>query len=164
MGTFIETRAPTSRKYIAEQGTPTPNWSNTFQTFWSHSSVFGLEKQSEKLNFQSFFTSKKPFGGYFQWNACTYSQKICIWKRYSNATLIKNISKFLVGLLRFWFRKRTWKANFSEFFTLTKHFGGYFQWNVCTYFQEICSRTRYTKAKFIKYISKMFGSTLPFFL
>ena len=60
MASFTETRAPTSRKYVVEQGLPTPSRLKTFQTFWSISSVFLLEKQPEKLNFQ-FFTSKKPF-------------------------------------------------------------------------------------------------------
>ena len=33
-------RAPTSRKYVAEQGIAMPNGSKTFQIFRSHSSVF----------------------------------------------------------------------------------------------------------------------------
>ena len=63
VATFNETRAPTSRKYVAEQGLPSPYLSKTFQTFWSNFSVFILEKQPEKVDFQKFFTSKKPFGG-----------------------------------------------------------------------------------------------------
>ena len=63
MDSFSEMLAPTSRKYIVEQGSPTPIKLKTSQTFWSHSSVFALENRPEKLNFQSFFTSKKPFGG-----------------------------------------------------------------------------------------------------
>ena len=63
VASFTETRAPTSRKYVAEQGIVMANWSETFQIFWSHSFVFALEKQPEKLNFQCFLTSKKPFGG-----------------------------------------------------------------------------------------------------
>ena len=39
------------------------NRSILFQCFWSYSFVLVLEKQPEKLNFQSFFASKKPFGG-----------------------------------------------------------------------------------------------------
>ena len=66
MASFNETGAPTSRKYVVEQGLLTLNWSKTFQAFWSHSSLFALEEQHEKLNFQSFFTSKEPFGGQFQ--------------------------------------------------------------------------------------------------
>ena len=64
---------------------------------------FCFRKQPKKLNFQRFLTSKRPFGGYFQCNACTYFQKICSWIRYSNDKLIKNISNFLVTLFRFCF-------------------------------------------------------------
>ena len=120
VATFSETRAPTSRKYVAEQDTMMPNWSKTFQNFWSHFSVFALEKQPKNLNFQSVFTSKRPFGGYFLWNACTYFQKICSWTRYSDSKLSKNISNFLAALLRFSFRKVAWKSKFSEFFLSLK--------------------------------------------
>ena len=47
--------------------------------------------------------------------------------------MIKNTSIFLIALLRFCFRKITWKAKFSEFFTSKKHFDVYFQWNACAY-------------------------------
>ena len=40
VATFNETRAPTSRKNVAKQGTVMPNWSKTFQIFWLHFSVF----------------------------------------------------------------------------------------------------------------------------
>ena len=66
MATCNKTRAPTSRKNVAEQGIVMPNWSKTFQTFWSHFSVFDLEKQPKNIYFQSFFTSKRPFVGYVQ--------------------------------------------------------------------------------------------------
>ena len=68
----MEVRGPTSRKYVAEEGLPTQNWPKIFQNFWSYS-FLALEQQLEKLNFQSFLTSKKPFDGWFQWNVCTYS-------------------------------------------------------------------------------------------
>ena len=61
--TFNKTRAPTSRKYVANKDIVMPNSSKTFQTFWSHYTVFELEKQPENLNFQSFFTYNKPHGG-----------------------------------------------------------------------------------------------------
>ena len=48
-------RAPTSRKYVAEQGIVMPNWSKTLENFCLHSFVFPLEKQPKNLNFQSFF-------------------------------------------------------------------------------------------------------------
>ena len=63
---FSETRALTSRKYAAEQSIVIPNGSKTFQTFWLHSSVFPLEEQPKNVNFQSVFTSERPFGGYLQ--------------------------------------------------------------------------------------------------
>ena len=85
--TFSEMCASSSRNWVAEQGIVMQNWSKTFQTFCSDSSIFTLGKQPEKLTFESFFTSKKSFGGYFQWNACTYFQKICSWTRYSNSKL-----------------------------------------------------------------------------
>ena len=49
------TRAPTSKKCVAEKGIVMPNWLKSFQTFWLHSSIFALEKQLQKPNFQSFF-------------------------------------------------------------------------------------------------------------
>ena len=49
--TFSETRAPTSWKYIAEQGIEMSNWLKTFETFWLNSSVFALEEQPKNLNF-----------------------------------------------------------------------------------------------------------------
>ena len=116
--TFNEMRVPTSRIYVTEKSIIQPNWSKTLQLFWSHSSVFALEKLLKKINFQSFFTIKRPYGDYFQWNMCTYFQKICSWTRYSNAKLIKNISIFLVAILRFSFSKTTYKAKFSEVFYL----------------------------------------------
>ena len=113
---------------------------------------FCFRKHPKNLNFQSFFASNRPFVGYFQWNACTYFQKICICTRHSDAKLIKNISNFLVALLRFSFRKTTFKSKFSEFFTSNRPFVGYFQWNPCTYFQKIYSWARYSDAKLIKKI------------
>ena len=118
LGTFIETRASTSRKHASEQGIVMSNWSKTFQNFRSHSFVFPLEKQPTNLNFQSLFSSNRPFGDYFQWKDCAYFQKICNSARYSDAKLIKNISKVLVVLLRFSFRKEPKNLNFHIFLAL----------------------------------------------
>ena len=54
---FNERGAPTSRKSIAELGLMMQNLSKAFETFWSHFSVFALEKQSKNLNFQTVFNS-----------------------------------------------------------------------------------------------------------
>ena len=68
VATFNEGRAPTSRKYVAEQGIAMPNWSKTFQNFWSYSLIFALEKQPKNLNFYNFFISKRVVVGYFEGN------------------------------------------------------------------------------------------------
>ena len=142
MDTFNETRAPTSRKHVSEKGIVMSNWSIRFQTFWLHSSVFPLDRQPKNLNFHSFFTSNRPFGDYFQWNACTYFQKICNWARYSDVKLIKNIWNFLFTLLCFYFRKQPKNLNFHN-----RPFDGYFQWHLRTFFQKICSWKRFNDAK-----------------
>ena len=153
LDTFSETRAPTSRKHVSEQSIVMSNWSMKFQTFWSHSSAFPLEKQPKNINFQSFFISNRPFAGYFQWNACIYFQKICMWRRYSGAKFIKNVSNFFVALLHFGFRKEPKNLNFHSFCGSNRPFVSYFQWDACTYFQKICIWTRYSYAKLIKNIS-----------
>ena len=124
---------------------------------------FWFIKQPKTLNFQSFFTSKKHFVGYFQWNACIYFQKTCIWTRYSAVKLIKNILNFSVALLRFSFRKTTYKSKFSEFFTSNRTFGGYFQSNACTSFQKRCIWRRYSDVKLIKNISNFLVALLRFY-
>ena len=63
VATFNKTRAATFRKYAVEQGLPKSIWLKTSQNLRSQFSVFALEKQPEKLSFQSFFKSKKSFGG-----------------------------------------------------------------------------------------------------
>ena len=118
MATFKKTCAFTSRKYLSEPRTIIPSLWEKFQFSWSHSSVFADEKEHKNLKFLEFFTCKRRFGGYFQWIACTYFLKICRLTKYSNAKLIKNISNFLVALLRFCFRKTTLKSIFHNFLSL----------------------------------------------
>ena len=55
MVTFSETRASTSRKYVAEQGIMMSNLLQTLQSFWSHSSIFALEKYPKNAKFLDFF-------------------------------------------------------------------------------------------------------------
>ena len=93
-GGYFQWKTPISRKYIAEKGIVTPNWPKTFQTFSFHSSIFVLEKQPKIINFESFLTSNRLVGGYFQWKTYTDFRNICSWTRYINAKLIKNISNF----------------------------------------------------------------------
>ena len=61
-------------KNVAEQGIAIPNWSKTFQTFWSRPPVFALKTQPKNLSFHNFFISKWIASGYFQGNVCTHFQ------------------------------------------------------------------------------------------
>ena len=54
MATFRETCAVPSRKYVSEPGMIIPNLSEKLQFFWSHASVFALERKRKKLNSQRF--------------------------------------------------------------------------------------------------------------
>ena len=105
VATLNENRAATSRKYVAEQRVIMANPLKTFQSFWLQSSIFAVVKFLESLNFWSIFTSKRTFGGHFQWNMCTLSWKMCNWTRYSNAKSTVDSSIVLVALFRFCFRK-----------------------------------------------------------
>ena len=100
------------------------NWSKRFQSFWLHSSVFALDKQPKKLDLQSFFTSQRPFGGYFQRKACTTFQNICSLTKYSNAKLIKNILNFPVAFHGICFRKTILKSIFHSFLISNRIIGG----------------------------------------
>ena len=53
MAAFSETGAFTSRWYQVEQVVLIPNLSETLEDFWSHYSVFALEKYSKNLSFNS---------------------------------------------------------------------------------------------------------------
>ena len=107
LDTFNKSRTPTSGIHVSEQDIVMPNWSKSFQQFWSHSTVFNLQRLSKNLNFHSCFTFNRPTVGYSQRNVCRYFQKICRWPRYSDVKLIKSNSNFLVRLVRFSFRKTT---------------------------------------------------------
>ena len=58
--------------------------------------------------------------------------------------------------------KQPEKLNFQEFFTSKRLCGGYFQWNACNYFQNICNWTRYSDAKSIKKASNFFVTLFRF--
>ena len=65
VATFNETRAPTSIKYVAEQGIIMPNLSDTPIFLVALLRFFFGKIALKILNFQLFF-SKRTFGGYFQ--------------------------------------------------------------------------------------------------
>ena len=51
MAAFSEMGAFTSGRYEVEQVVLIPNLSETLEDFWSHSSIFALEKYSKNLSF-----------------------------------------------------------------------------------------------------------------
>ena len=61
--------------------------------------------------------------------------------------LSQSLQFFLYRLLCFCFRKFPQKPKFVEYFCLIKFFAGYFQWNMFTHFQIVCSWTRYSDYK-----------------
>ena len=134
MGFFNEMRAPTSRRYVAEEGIVLSNWLKLFQIFWLHSSVFLWEKQPKNLNFHSFFMSKKIVGDYFQKTCALTSRKYVS----EPGMIIPNVFARLQG---FWsqssifpLEKQHKNLIFQGFSSSKGPFGGYFQWNTCTYF------------------------------
>ena len=52
-----------------------PDLSNKLRVFWSHSSVFALEKQTENINFQSFLPLKHPSVASFKETCALTSRK-----------------------------------------------------------------------------------------
>ena len=120
VATVYETRAPTFRKYATEQCMLMPNLSRINKIFWSHFSVFALEKQPENLDFLSFFF-------YLQKNLEVLFSIKDVHKfpknirMYKNVKFIKDISLSLVALLHFCFRKKAFKMlNFQTFFSLNE--------------------------------------------
>ena len=150
VATFNETREPTSRKYVVQWGIVMPLLSEKLQFLWSHSSVFPLEEEPKYVNFREisrvFLPLKYPF--------------VANFKETCGLTFRKHVSepgKSIpdLALLPFCFRKTTSKSKFSEFFNSKTPFRGCFQGgNTCTYFQKICSWTRYSNDKFIRENSK----------
>ena len=154
MATFNETCAPTSRKYVSEPGMKI--LCNVLVAIL----LFFFKKQPKKLNFQSFFNSKRIIGGCFQWNVCTQFQKVRIWTYHQQSKFAGETTLILVVLFRFCFGKATSKSKFSIFKRIV---GGYFQGNMCTYSQKICVRTRHDHCKFIRHISIFFVAVLRFY-
>ena len=163
VATFNGRRAVTCRKHVSEQNIIIPNWSKIIQRFWSHSSVFALEKQPISLNCLSFLTTNRPFCGYFPWNACSHFQKIYSWTRDSDAKLMKTISNFWWCFSIFALEKQAKNLNFQSLLTSNRRFHDYVQWNYSTDFQKIRSCTRYSDAEFIEKHLKVFGGTPSFF-
>ena len=151
---FLEGESPTLKTFISHikitfliWGRPWITYAQIYIRFYPKPKT---TKSNVKSKFSEFFTSKIPFGGYFQGIVYTYFQKVCIWTRQEHSKLSRKTSNFLVTLLRLCFRKTTVKSKFSEFFTTKRHFSGYFYRNTYIYFKKVCSWTRYSNVKFIR--------------
>ena len=122
-----------------------PNLSKKLILSWSHSYVFVLKKALKMPNFQVLLTM------------VTTSSEACVLTSRKNVSkpgmsipdLSEKIMIFLAAVLRFCFKKAAKNLNFQSFFISNKSFGGYFQWNLYTHFQKVCSWARYNNAQFM---------------
>ena len=137
VATFNETRAPTSRKYEAERRIVMPNWPKTFQTFWSHSFVFALEKQPINLNFQIFSISKRSLVATFYETGVPTSKNNVAEQDIEMPNWLKMFQTFRSRSSVFVEEKQSKNLSFHSFFISKGIAGGYFQENVCTWFQRI---------------------------
>ena len=112
MAPLNETRAPTFRNYVAEQGVVMPSWSKPFQSSWSHSSVFALQKLIKNLNFQSFFTSKSPLVATFNEMRASTSRKYVAEQGIVMPNWWKTFQNFLLHFSVFALEKLTKNLNF----------------------------------------------------
>ena len=124
MTSFNDTRAPASRKYVAEQVIVIQNWSKTFQTFWSHSSVLGLEEKSEKLNFQSFLHLRNPLVASNNETRAPTSRIYVADKGIVMPNWLKTFQNFWSHSSVFPLENRPEILNFQSFFTSKKLSGG----------------------------------------
>ena len=95
-----------NRKYVSEIGKHS-RFSKEKWIFFIALLCFCFRKAMVKSKFSEFFTSKRPFCGYFQQKTYTCFNKICSWTRYNYAKFIRETSVSLVVPLRFSFRKTT---------------------------------------------------------
>ena len=101
MATFNETGAPAFRKYVSEQGIVTPNLSEKFRIFWSHSSISVFRKKTLKSKFSEIVLPlRHPLVITFNEMRAPAS-----YPRYTNAKFSRETSISLVALLPFRFRK-----------------------------------------------------------
>ena len=153
MVTFNERRAPTSKTNVAEQGIVIRNWSKKFPAFRLHSSLFALEKQPKNLKFEFRLPLIDPLLATFNERGAPTSRKYVA----KQCIVMQNWSKLFQTFRShpsiFYLKRQPKIQIFQSFFISNRPFGGYFQWNVCTDFQKICSWTRYSDVKSIKNIS-----------
>ena len=141
--------ASTPTKYVSKTSISIVNSSEQFWSFWSHSSVFAIEKWPKNLNFYSSFFSKRIVDDYFQWNQCTHFEKICTWLPWSFLIYQRNFHFWRSHSSFISLEDQPKNLNFHGSFISKILLGGYFQWNMCTQFQKICIWPSHEYSKFI---------------
>ena len=121
MAAFSETGAFTSRWYEVEQVVLIPNLSETLEDFWSHSSVFALEKYSKSLSFKSIFTTKKTLVATFSETRGPISKEYVASQSIMMPKLLETLQCFWSHFSLFYFRKVLLKSKFFEYFCLYKN-------------------------------------------
>ena len=144
--------APTSRKYVAEEGIVMPNWLKTFQTFRSHSSLFALESNL-KSKFSELLPLIDPLLVTFSETCAPTSRKYVAEKGLMMPNLWQTRQSFWLHSSFFLLEKYTKNLNFQSFYTTKTRSNGEFQWELCTNFQKKCSSGRYNYVKFFQVTS-----------
>ena len=124
MASFSETRGPTFKNYVAEQGIPLPNWLKTFQFFWLHSPGFFIEKKTEELNFHCFLAPRNLLVASFNEVYAPTFRKHLVEQGLPTQIWSKTFLTFWLHSPSFALEKQLEKLNFKSFSTFKKHFGG----------------------------------------
>ena len=152
MATLNEMCAPTSRKYVAEEGIVMPNWLKTFQTFRSHSSLFALESNL-KSKFSELLPLIDPLLVTFSETCAPTSRKYVAEKGLMMPNLWQARQSFWLQSSFFLLERYPKNLNFQSFYTTKTSSNGEFQWELCSNFYKKCSWGRYNYVKFFKVTS-----------
>ena len=102
---FNESRAPSLRKYVAEEGIPTTNWSKLFKILNITSSFLLYKNNLKNKICRAFLPLKNPLMATSNETCAPTPRKKNRWRGYSPTELIKYIWNFLVELLGVCFTK-----------------------------------------------------------
>ena len=140
------------------------DWSETFKPFGHIICVFVLEKQPKNLHFKSYFTTKRHFGGYFQWNVSPTSRKYVAEQGIMMPSLWQILHSFWSHSSVFFSEKYPENLNFQGFFTTKTSFDGYFQWEACTNCSEKMQLSQIQLCWVFSISFNVFGRTSSFLL
>ena len=153
MATFKERRAPTSKKYVAEQGIVIQNWSKILQIFVALLR-FCFRKATQKSNSsESFLSLIDPLVTTFNERRAPTLRKQVAEQGIVMPKWLKIIETFRSHYSVFALETQPKNPILQSLFISNRPFAGYFQWNARTDFQKICSWTKYTDIKLIKKFS-----------